>query len=222
LNDALHQTHYERAISEDPHSEDQIVAELVGSGASILELGCHSGYLSEYLASMGNTVFGLDSDSAAVERARSRGVAAEVRDLEEADVLRDQRGFDVILALNVLEHLHDPASLLDSALAAVAESGRLIVSVPNVAHYRIRARLLRGRFAYEDHGTMDRTHLRFFTRRTLRELLTEAGWAVAQERFSPGIVAGRLRPKLHNWLATNHPGIGSQHLIAEAVPAARR
>jgi methionine biosynthesis protein MetW len=222
VTDAEPRTHYERAVSDDPNSEDQIVTSLVGTGSSILELGCHSGYLSAYLTARGNVVFGLDSDAEAVEAARRRGIEAEVRDLEEADPLRDRSDFDLILALNVLEHLRSPESLLESALGSIAPGGRLIVSVPNIAHYRIRLQLLRGRFEYEDHGTMDRTHLKFFTPSTLRDLLVESGWKVTRERYSPGIVTGRLRPVLHHWLATRRPGVGSQHLIAEAVAAVPR
>lgn len=78
---------------------------------------------------------------------------------------------DLVLCLDVLEHLADPWSVVVRLSALIAPGGRLIVSVPNVRNYRFIWRLLtRGDFRYRDFGLLDRTHLRFFTRATAVEL----------------------------------------------------
>ena len=83
--------------------------------------------------------------------------------------------YDAILFLDVLEHLRDPDGVLRAARDWLRPGGRVLCSLPNVAHWRVRLALARGRFDYTENGLMDATHLRWFTRRTARELLTRAG-----------------------------------------------
>jgi 2-polyprenyl-3-methyl-5-hydroxy-6-metoxy-1,4-benzoquinol methylase len=207
---------YERKVSRDAGSEDQILLSLLGSGNRVLELGCHSGHFSAAAMKNGNKVVGLDIDGEAVRCARARGVEASVVDLDAPGSLPVEAAFDVVLMSNILEHLTDPGRVLREAHAAIRPDGRLLVSVPNVAHFRLRLALLRGRFDYADAGPMDRTHLRFFTRESLREMLEAQGWRVVRERFSPGLVASRLRGRALRVLARRAPGAFSMHLIAEA------
>ena len=85
--------------------------------------------------------------------------------------------FDVVLLLDVLEHLVDPGALLARTRTWLAPGGRVILSVPNVAHAAVRLSLLRGRFPRTDTGLLDRTHLHFFDRPQLQALLAAAGLA---------------------------------------------
>jgi 2-polyprenyl-3-methyl-5-hydroxy-6-metoxy-1,4-benzoquinol methylase len=96
---------------------------------------------------------------------------------------------DLVLCLDVLEHMADPWALVRRLSAFIAPSGRLIVSVPNIRHWKFIWRLLaRGDFAYRDAGLLDRTHLRFFVRATAIELATCGGLklvaAVAAQRWA--------------------------------------
>jgi len=111
----------------------------------------------------------------------ARALAGSVEEVHAAlgGVTRD--GFDLALLLDVLEHVPDSAALLREVAARVRPGGALLVSVPNVAHWSVRASLLAGRFDYAPRGIMDRTHLRFFTRRTFRALLEDAGLEVVAE-----------------------------------------
>ena len=86
--------------------------------------------------------------------------------------------FDRVLLLDVLEHLVRPERLLAEVRPALKESGRLVVSVPNVANITVRLALLFGRFHYTDRGILDRTHLNFYTRKTARAFLEENGWEI--------------------------------------------
>ena len=79
---------------------------------------------------------------------------------------------------DVLEHLRDPAAVLRRCIPALKESGKIIISVPNIANWIIRLGLLFGKFDYMDRGILDRTHLRFFTMRSLNQLMSEVSCEV--------------------------------------------
>ena len=159
----------------------------VPAGARVLDVGCASGYLAEALAARGHAVVGLERDPDAAAAARERGgfevVTGDVTDAGDLAALDGD--FGAILCGDVLEHLADPAFVLPVLGARLARGGVLIVSLPNAAHWTARRALLRGRFPQEDHGIFDRTHLRFFTRATARDLLESAGLQVLTERAVP-------------------------------------
>ena len=93
--------------------------------------------------------------------------------------------FDYIVFADVLEHLCDPTAVLRHSLPSLKKSGKVTVSVPNVAHLVIRLSLLFGRFRYMDRGILDRTHLRFFTLSSLREMLQEASCDILEIAATP-------------------------------------
>ena len=107
-----------------------------------------------------------------------------VADLDQA-APRLQGTFDAIVYGDVLEHLNDPLPILVGLNLALAVGGRVIVSVPNVAHLWVRLSLLLGRWDYADRGILDRTHLRFFTRRSFAAFLRDAGLSVEEMVATP-------------------------------------
>ena len=133
----------------------------------MLELGCASGYLSGYMEQKrGCRVTGLEADPVATAIAAQRCSEVYTVDLDAPDALdcaRASAPYDVLFAAAVLEHLKYPERLLTTARELLKPDGRIIISLPNIAHWSIRLRLLRGHFDYEDYGVMDRTHLRLYT-----------------------------------------------------------
>src|SRR5205823_7166679 len=114
-------------------------------------------------------------------------------------------GFDAIVCADVLEHLRDPAAALAAVRHALAPDGEVVISIPNVAHLWVRLSLLAGRFDYAERGILDRTHLRFFTRRTLLALLARAGLAVDELRVTPVPLPLVVPRRLHGgWLRATH------------------
>ena len=106
---------------------------------------------------------------------------------------------------DVLEHLSDPLAALVALNRALAADGLVIASVPNVAHLWVRLQLLAGRFEYADRGILDRTHLRFFTRRTFVALLAQAGLAVEELAVTPVPLPLVVPDRLHGaWLYGLH------------------
>jgi 2-polyprenyl-3-methyl-5-hydroxy-6-metoxy-1,4-benzoquinol methylase len=168
----------------------RIVLDEVPDGAHVLDVGCATGYLAAELSRRGCTVDGIEVDPVAAQQARADCREVVVGDLEapstHAEVERMLTGArpDVIICGDVLEHLRDPWAVLAWLRTLLAPGGHAVISVPNIAHWTSRRALLRGRFDYTDHGLLDRTHLRFFTRASAAELARRAGFAVRAERLA--------------------------------------
>jgi 2-polyprenyl-3-methyl-5-hydroxy-6-metoxy-1,4-benzoquinol methylase len=161
-----------------------IVADLVGTGKRVLDVGCSTGYLARILTSRGNFVSGIELDVAAAEVAEPDLERIVVGDIETIDLLEgfDPESFDVIVFADVLEHLREPAAALCRARQLLANGGYFVLSIPNVAHGSVRLSLLEGRFEYRPLGLLDETHLRFFTRSSVEELLRSAGLFIVDMR----------------------------------------
>jgi 2-polyprenyl-3-methyl-5-hydroxy-6-metoxy-1,4-benzoquinol methylase len=173
-------------IKTSPHSSHEFVKVAVGRGQEVLDVGCGEGFLAEQLQQMGNHVTGIDVLPEA-KRQDSFDQYFQV-DLEQgidlqAPALRG-REFDKILLLDVLEHLRQPEKLLASCRGLLKSNGRLVVSVPNIANITVRLMLLLGRFHYTERGILDKTHLRFFTRKTARRLLEFNGYRIVEQKMT--------------------------------------
>lgn len=161
------------------------------SGAAILDVGCGYATTSARLRDLGNRVTGIESSEQAVPVARGRldeVIAADLRNIDAVAEAVGDRRFDAIIFADVLEHLSSPADVLRQYLEFLAPDGAVIISLPNVGLWSVRLSLLAGRFDYADTGVLDRTHLRFFTRKSARRLIEEAGLTIARSTYNPGIV----------------------------------
>ena len=103
----------------------------------------------------------------------------------EADLnhgLPDEVGetIDVVVAGDVLEHVVDPHRLLRDLADRLAADGEVFVSVPNFAHWYPRARVVAGRFDYDQRGLLDHGHVRFFTRRSFERLVEDCGMRIIE------------------------------------------
>lgn len=152
----------------------------VPAHSRVLDLGVADGSVAAVLKDMGCEVWGVELEEEAAEAARAvcdQVVVADLNTFAFAEQL-DGQPFDVVLMLDILEHLSDPAAVLGRVKAVVAEGGWGIISLPNVAHASVRLALLKGRFRYTEMGLLDRTHLRFFDRAGVDDLLEQAGWGM--------------------------------------------
>ncbi|MGH3756570.1 methyltransferase domain-containing protein [Actinophytocola sp.] len=150
----------------------------------VLDLGCGSAAVAAPLRRLGARYVGVDVDEDSVAKLADQGFEAHHADLAGPglpDTLRTiiaGRPLAAVLCLDVLEHVTEPALVL-TALADVTGTHpgvELVVSIPNVAHRDIARRLLVGEWETTDSGLLDRTHVRFFTDRTLTELMSGTGW----------------------------------------------
>jgi 2-polyprenyl-3-methyl-5-hydroxy-6-metoxy-1,4-benzoquinol methylase len=169
------------------------ILEGLPKGLRVLDVGCGSGVHGAELKRIhGHRLTGVDSSEESIEKAKGRLDEAFVADVTRAweYPFAGGPGFDVILFSDILEHLYDPVAVLDAHLGLLNPGGYVLVSLPNFAIWNVRLELLFGRFRYRDTGTLDRTHIRFFNRRSFRELLAAAGLREERSRITPGI----LRP----------------------------
>ena len=148
---------------------------LLPAGGSALDLGCASGGLLGLLRPRAGRLAGLELSPTAACAAAD--VADEVVQgaLEDPDLPFAPGAFDLVVLADVLEHLADPQAALRRAVGWCRPGGAVLVSVPNVAHWSARVALARGRWPQEESGTFDASHLRWFTRASLGELLAGAG-----------------------------------------------
>jgi len=154
------------------------VIDRIPAGANrILDVGCGAGAMGRGIRTRwGNvTLVGIEKDKGRAIEAKAfydRIIEADagtwIPDFEE-------ESFDAIILADVLEHVDNPAGLLKRYVPYLAPHGVLVLSVPNIRYYEILSGLAEGRFDYQESGILDRSHLRFFTKKTLVELLESSG-----------------------------------------------
>ena len=213
------------AATNNPHS---YALQLTGSGHRVLEVGCSVGHVTEHLVAAGNTVTGVEIDQHAAHEASAFASHVHVLDLDIQQLSSVESGrFDVIMLGDVIEHLRDPLATVADLVTLLDDDGRLIVSVPNVSHIDIRLMLLEGTWAYQHDGLLDDTHLRWFTNRSLSQLLSQVGFTARRvERVRHGIGASGLpvTPGLHSpdviRFIESDPEAHTYQFVVEAVRTA--
>lgn len=172
---------YLRTVDLNERTSLSVLAGHVRPQAQILDLGCGSGALGAFLAEYKQCI--CDGVTLSQEEARHAAPfyrQVHVADLEDCDLeqLFGEARYDYIVCADVLEHLRQPERILAACRERLAPQGRLLISVPNAGYSGLVAELLHGEFRYRQEGLLDRTHLRFFTRRSLSRFLAEQGWQV--------------------------------------------
>jgi GT2 family glycosyltransferase/tetratricopeptide (TPR) repeat protein/SAM-dependent methyltransferase len=187
----------------------ELLALVPPTARDILDVGCGAGRFGATLkARQPCRVTGLELDPAAASAARSRLDAVHEGDLETLTPPFAEAAFDAIVCGDVLEHLREPLAFLRRSRIWLRPGGTLVASVPNVRHHTVVRSLLSGNWTYEPAGLLDRTHLRFFTRRETEKLFHRAGFAVEGMAFVPG-------PDHAAWVAEGRPNmvkVGRLHI----------
>jgi 2-polyprenyl-3-methyl-5-hydroxy-6-metoxy-1,4-benzoquinol methylase len=170
-----------------------LIAMLPRSPGRLLDCGCGAGDNARLLRALGWRVTGITIDAREREAALPFCDEVLLADLERGLSDDVPERFDVVLMSHILEHLAHPGHLLADVRRRLGPGGVAAVALPNVLNYRQRLRFLRGNFAYEDDGVMDRTHLRFYTYTTARELLEEHGFEIVEGVPDGGLPWWKLR-----------------------------
>lgn len=168
---------YETAIDLDnPNNSQTQLISLVGRDKTVLDVGCAAGDTAAMLIDRGCRVSGVDIDAAAAEPAREVLDELVIADIDRSPLTEHFKAesFDAVIFGDVLEHLVDPWAALRDATTLLRPGGRILASIPNVAHAAVRLSLLGGRWDYTQTGLLDRTHLRFFTLDGVCELMESA------------------------------------------------
>ena len=159
-------------------------------------------------------VIGVEIDKAATQKASRYCQQVIVGNLDSPETwrrIRRFRPYDVVFASAVIEHLKDPWQIIQLIKHVLKRDGTLIVTTSNIAFWRMRLKLFLGHWDYEDYGTLDNTHLRFFTYQTFQKLVADAGFIVDYVAIDP---AGGI--KYFNWLARFFPNLYAHQMVIQA------
>ena len=212
---------YHRSFQANERNSITVICAKVQANSLVLDLGAGSGVIGQYLSTKNCIVDGIDLNLKQTDH------AAHYRSLQSADLetqalselITEQ--YDVIICADILEHLRNPRQLLDQLNRFLKSDGRVILSVPNVAHISLVSDLVEGAFEYRSEGLLDNTHVRFFTRRSLKNLLHQSGLgiiAIEQIELDPRETEfeqypDRFPPKLFNLLVSRADALTYQFIV---------
>jgi len=169
--------------SHENHNPD-LLKLIPGNARKIIEVGCSSGALArEYKKINGDCQYiGVECTSEYAKLAERYCDSVIELDIESAneDFFRNSLTCDCWIFGDVLEHLRDPWSLLSKIRKIIPDNGSVVACIPNAQHWSVQARLSCGDFKYENSGLLDKTHLRWFTKRTIVEMFHDAGFKITE------------------------------------------
>jgi len=147
---------------------------------TVLEVGCAAGGFSAQLKQRGvREAWGVEIVESAAEKARQVLDKVLVGDIADLIDQLPAAYFDVVIFNDVLEHMVDPFTVLARIKSRIKDGGMVVSSIPNIRYYHILfALVVRKNWEYEDSGILDRTHLRFFTVRSIRAMYERLGYTV--------------------------------------------
>lgn len=155
---------------------------LVEPNKKVLDVGCATGRIAEKLKKEKNClVVGIEINEVMAKIAEERCdkvIVANAETLKSIDF--PKKYFDIILFADILEHCRNPGEILQNFRGYLSDSGYILISVPNVANWEIRLRLLLGKFDYKGGTILDDGHLRFFTLSSINRLVEKSGYKVIE------------------------------------------
>lgn len=175
---------YDFYLNMNERRSETVLLKKIRPNSTVLEFGCYTGIMTGYMKNyLGCKVYVCEIDPQALQYARPYAERAWQGNIETLEWLQEFQGiqFDYILFADVLEHLRNPELVLQSAGDLLKEGGSVLLSVPNVAHNSIIYGLLHNQFEYTEFGLLDKTHLRFYTYYSLKELCQQAGYTTVEE-----------------------------------------
>lgn len=213
---AAQHTYYEQA-------NPDLLCRIPVTAGVVLEVGCGAGALGAAYKAINPDaiVVGLELMAGPAERARQRldhVIEVNVENIPRPALPNDVGPVDCLVYGDVLEHLRDPAAVLQQQLEWLAPDGLVLACIPNVQHWSVLANLLAGQWPQQDHGLFDRTHLRWFTRAGMVELLQCCGLVIHD--ITPRVFQPERAQAFVQQLAPALPGMGidAQQLLAGVSP----
>ena len=180
-------SNYDMELDMDSRNSLSLIISRIVKNSTVLEFGPANGRMTKYLKeNLGCIVYAVELDKEAAKDADQFCEDILVGDIEQFKWLKKYQDieFDYIVFADVLEHLYEPQAVLVKAKTLLKIDGSILMSLPNIAHNAIIMDLLNDKFTYRKVGLLDSTHIRFFTKNTLEELITKSGLEIAFETAS--------------------------------------
>ncbi|MFH1407233.1 MAG: class I SAM-dependent methyltransferase [Candidatus Omnitrophota bacterium] len=194
-----------------PYAAHMKCINLVGRDKIILDAGCSYGYIANELRKKGCRVAGIEIDPVKAEKAKQFCENVHVGDIENIE-LNYSDYFDVILFADILEHLRYPGEVLRKFRKYLKNTGFIVASIPNIANYTIRGKLLFGNFD-ADGGILNPEHVRFFTKKRALAMFKQAGYAAKIVDVTTNLPAARRIPLLRSLARSWMTFFGYQFII---------
>lgn len=189
------------------------VQALISSDAkTVLDVGCGSGVMGAELRKKGFIVDGVENSPAGYKAKENLDELFFV----DVEYFYPIKTYDCIVFADVLEHLKNPLEVLRRLKDSLNENGRIIASIPNVAHHSVIEDLQNGIWQYTDAGILDKTHLRFFTKRSIVELFTLAGLEI--EEFQGTTFDEKLDSELNIYQYLVKAKVKKHPLVSIVIP----
>jgi len=195
------------------------IYKIIPNNKKILDVGCNTGNLGEKLIKNKNCeVWGIDYSKRVVGIAKKRLNKAIFFDIESYKIPFKNEKFDIIIFGDILEHLRYPEDILKKYSQLLNEDGLIIASIPNVASIKVRLKLLFGNWNYKLGGILDKTHLRFFTKKTIKELFENSGYKIIKMDSTPGFIFkySNILKKMAEFLCKIYPKLFALQFIITA------
>jgi 2-polyprenyl-3-methyl-5-hydroxy-6-metoxy-1,4-benzoquinol methylase len=221
---------YGKIFKNKPLSQSHLkIISLVGFSKDVLELGCSTGYITERFQKNRCNIDVVEIDKNDADKAKKYARKVYIGSVEDKNLIRHiNKKYDFIIAADILEHLKNPEVTLDLVKSKLKKDGSLIISIPNIACWKIRKDLFfRGIFDYQDFGILDKTHLKFFTYFTIQKFLKENKFIInnlfiteVSYPFKPKITSinRTLDIILGDFLTKYFPNLSCSHLVIVSQP----
>lgn len=170
---------YEVHIMQENTNDPRVIASnFIEEGSVVLDVGCACGDFGEFITRTKKcNVYGMEYNAESVKKASDKNVFKNIHQIDlnifETTTYNDYYNkFGYITLLDVLEHVIDPISSLSRLMPYLKKDGYIVISLPNVSFGDIKVSLLNDDFKYTDTGILDKTHLRFFTYKSIADFMS--------------------------------------------------
>lgn len=205
----------------DNHNPD-LLRIIPPSSRKVIEVGCSSGALAREFRRENSEVnwVGVEIDAEYAEAARRYCDEALVLNIDDCDenFYKRYSDRDCWVFGDTLEHLKDPWHVLKNIRQVIPSHGVVVACIPNAQHWSLVIKLALGEFRYEDSGLLDRTHLRWFTRKTMIELFQSQGFRIVEgaPRIFDELDRERFLPHLAE--IAKMCGMSPDVVVSDAIP----
>lgn len=154
-----------------------------------LDVGCASGTFSNTVKQMRDAeTWGIEMVDTCIDEAKTKMHRVLHGTFDDVYDELPKTYFDCIFFNDVLEHMLHPEECLIKVKDNISQGGYIMASIPNIRHISIiRSLVLKGEWKYEDSGILDKTHLRFFTRKSIVRMLEDCGYRVEMIKGIRGV-----------------------------------